>query len=171
MVGDFVNVDYLHFNPHRTQSDAASIPFIFIVIFSIIALFGVALTFICSQILQAFLAKRLVRKYGVRGLYGVILSIPLLAVVSWYCYDYLTPSDFNLGMNLGRDWTPYQHGLTMSRYTVMLGFQSFVTLLCLARLVTDRNRPSIKISLILVFLIIASIIGFVYGFMTAHPVQ
>ena len=171
LAGDTVNVDFLHFNPHRTQSHAASLPFIFTPVFSIVALFGVALTFSCSQFLQAFLATRLMRKYGMRGLYGIIISIPFLTVLSWYCYDYLTPSDVNLGINCGPDWTPYQHGLTMSRYIIMLGFQSFVTLLSLSRLVTDRSRFSTKIFLIIVFLVIASIIGFIYGFMTAHLAQ
>jgi hypothetical protein len=56
------------------------------------------------------------------------LALPLTAVLTWYCYDYLTPSDLNLGINVGPDWTPYQHGISSSRYIGALKFQAPVTL-------------------------------------------
>jgi magnesium-transporting ATPase (P-type) len=107
---DVINVDFLHVNPNRTQSHAAMMPFIFAP-FIFIAVLFIAMTFSCSQFVQAFLAKELVQKYGSRGLYGIVLSVPMAAVLSWYCYDYLTPSDINLG--IGPEWRPYQHGLTL----------------------------------------------------------
>lgn len=168
---DVINVDFLHTNPHRTQSNAASMPFTFAPFIFIIVLFGIALTFSCSQFVQAFLAKKLMRKYGSRGLYSVVLSVPLVAVLSWYCYDYLTPSDVNLGINCGPEWRPYQHGITMDRYLIMLGIQLFVTLLSLSRLMMENKRLVIKIYLLLVWLGCASIIGFIHGFMTARIVQ
>jgi magnesium-transporting ATPase (P-type) len=85
---DVVKTDFLHSNPYRTQREAALMPFIFTPFMFIIVLFGITLTFGCSQFVQAFLAKRLIQKYGSRGLYGIVLSVPLVAVLSWYCYDY-----------------------------------------------------------------------------------
>lgn len=124
-LADVVKTDFLHSNPYRTQRESALMPFIFTPFMFIIALFGIALTFGCSQFVQALLAKNLMKKYGSRSLYGIVLSVPLVAVLSWYCYDYLTPSDVNLGINAGPEWRPYQHGLTMGRYLSMLEFQSF----------------------------------------------
>jgi len=167
---DVINVDFLHTNPHRTQSSAASMIFTIAPFIFIITLFGIALTFSFSQFVQAFLAKKLMRKYGTRGLYSVVLSVPLVAVLSWYCYDYLTPSG-GLGINCGPEWRPYEHGITMDRYLIMLGIQSFVTLLSISRLTMENKRLVTKIYLLLVWLGCASIIGFIHGFMTAHIVQ
>ena len=162
---DVVNVDFLHTNFNRTQSSAALMPFIFAPFCLIITSFGIALTFGCSQFVQAFLANKLIQKYGSRGLYGIVLSVPLVAVLSWYCFDYLTPSDFNLGINEGPEWTPYQHGLTMERYLTMLGIQSCLTLLSLSRLIMEiKSRLAAKRYLLLVLLGCASFIGFIHVF-------
>jgi len=160
---DVLNVDFLHTNPHRTQGNAASILFVFTPVIFIIVLFGIALTFSCSQGVQAFLAKKLMQKYGTHGLYSVVLSVPLVVVLSWYCYDYLTPSNVNLGINCGPEWRPYQHGITMARYSIMLVIQSFVTMISLLRLIIRNKRLVTRIYILLVCLGCASIIGFIHG--------
>jgi hypothetical protein len=57
----------------------------------------------------------------------VLPALPVTAVLTWYCYDYLTP-DFNLGINADPDWTPYQHGISIAHYQGALLFQAPVTL-------------------------------------------
>jgi hypothetical protein len=67
---------------------------------------------------------KVLKRFGSRGLYGLAAVVPLAAVLSWYCYDYLTPSNFNLGINIE---TLYEHGLTLNRYLTMFGIQVVIT--------------------------------------------
>jgi hypothetical protein len=57
------------------------------------------------------------------GRYGYIfigLLVPLISILTWYCYEHLTPTDFNLGINEGEYWVPYKHGLSIKRYLATL---------------------------------------------------
>jgi hypothetical protein len=70
----------------------------------------------------------LVRRFDRRGLFGVLLALPLTAGLVWYSFDYLTPTDLNLGINTSPDWTPHQHGLTLQRDLATLAFQTPIAL-------------------------------------------
>jgi hypothetical protein len=41
----------------------------------------------------------LVRRFDRRGLFGVLLALPLTAGLAWYSFDCLTPTGLNLGIN------------------------------------------------------------------------
>lgn len=62
------------------------------------------------QFFQAFLTWTLIRQFGEGGRFS-LFALPLTAVLTWYCFDYLTLHDFNLGINESADWRPYEHGL------------------------------------------------------------
>lgn len=162
-VANIIKIDFLHVNPYRTQSHAVWLPFMFTPFAFIIVLFGVAISFGSTQFAQAFLTTRLVQKYGIRGLYCILLSVPLMTIISWYCYDYLTPSNVNLGINCGPEWVPYEHGLTMKRYLIMLLLQAFITLFSLSRLFAAL-KGRFETTILLALLSIASILGFIRGF-------
>ncbi len=101
------------------------------------------------------------------GVIAAIGSLPLTAVLTWYCYDYLTPSDFNLGINAGPDWTPYQHGISISRYMGALAFQAPITLFSF--LFIDAGfRGASKWLILVAALVIAIVVGSMYGYVTAQ---
>src|SRR5262245_22860247 len=119
--------DFIHGNPHRTHENALTMMVVFPPFFVIVALIGVILIFGLTQCLQAVVADFLMRRFGRLAQFAIILALPATTVLAWYCYEYLTPTDFYLG---GRPegWRPYQHGLTQTRYLVMLIAQTLVTL-------------------------------------------
>jgi hypothetical protein len=109
----------------------------------------------------------LVRRSGRRGLFGVLLALPITAVLAWYSYDYITPTDVNLGINAGPDWTPYRHGLTLQRYVMMLALQTPITLfniLYLDATSCDRSKTPVIIGALL----FSVVLGVLYGHWTAE---
>jgi hypothetical protein len=123
-----VFVDFVHGNSHRTKANAIFMIMFFPVILGIVTIVGSLLVFALPQCFQAVVTDVLVSRFGRVAQFGVLLALPLTATVAWYCYDYLTPTDFNLGINVGDDWTPYHHGLTLRRYLAMLVIQTPISL-------------------------------------------
>jgi hypothetical protein len=164
MVADAVIVDFLRTNPNRSQLHAASLPFLFIPIFAVCSLAGTTLVFSFAQLLQACIVHEIIEKHGRGRLFVSTLAIPLSALLSWYCYDYLTPSDFNLGINTPGDWVPYQHGLTIRRYLLTLCWQSAVTLFSTARLRFEiENQHKYETVFFLITIGLAAVVGAVLG--------
>lgn len=164
LISNLFWVDFIHANKNRTQQNAALFAAIFTPITIAISLIGTAVIFSLSQGLQSLFAFELLRRLNNRHLCLAALFIPLAAAISWYCYDYLTPSDFNLGINEGADWVPYKHGMTIHRYLSMLLAQSCITLfslLCLQLEMSNRRHTS-KILLTAV-LLFSSLTGMTLG--------
>lgn len=165
LVVDVLWIDFLHVNPNRSQTHAASLPLLFAPFIFLLTVIGVALTFAVSQSVQAVLTSLLLTKFGPPGMWAVALSIPIAAVVTWYCFDYLTPSDS--ANEVGDDWRPYQHGLTWSRYQMMFAAQSCMTLFSLVRLHLHANgRSREKRNLLLFLVLLASFAGAIAGWRT-----
>lgn len=133
ILSNVIFIDFLRVNPNRSQLHAASLPFIFLPIVLICNVLATGVVFSFSQLFQAVITNHFIKKNQRHALYSSALAIPFSAVFSWYCYDYLTPTDFNLGINTDSSWTPYQHGMTVSRYFVMLCLQSCVTFFSIFR--------------------------------------
>jgi hypothetical protein len=136
LIVELVLVDFVHGNPNRPQSNAMSMMLLYSPLAALISLVGVFLVFSLPQCIQALLNFFLAPRTGRSSYLIVLISLPATTVVTWYCFDYLTPSDFNLAINEGPDWTPYQHGITPTRYLSTLVAQALVTgfalLFCLA---------------------------------------
>lgn len=161
-----VDVDFLGYRAHHMGGNLAMVLLFFIPFVSVIGFVGVALVFTVPQLLQIALAASLMRIYGRRGLVGIVLGLPLLSVVTWYCYDYLTPSDINLAINTDGDWVPYQHGLNGARYWRTLVAQSAVTLFTLARLLMEQHdRKHMKTLLMSATLCAAACYGAVHAYL------
>jgi hypothetical protein len=157
-----VFVDFVHSNPHRTLGNVLVMMVLFPPILGVVAIFGSFVVFTLPLCLQAAMSDILVRQFGRGELLGILPALPLIAILAWYCYDYLTPTDFNLGINTPPDWSPYQHGLTMQRYLTMLIVQTPITLFCLSY--CDASiRHSPRKSVVVAALIIAAIVGVFYG--------
>lgn len=170
MVTEIIRVDFLSINPHRSQSHAASLPFLFVPICLLVSTLGVFIIFSAAQTAQAMIVRLSLQKFCIRGYCIVATTTPLMAILSWYCYDYLTPSDFNLGINEGADWVPYQHGLTIQRFWVMLGLQSFVTIFSIVRLRFEIGGHNLaKKRFLLSAIGFASIVGIAAGMLKTQP--
>jgi hypothetical protein len=113
---ELVFVDFIQGNPHRTKANAVQMMVLYPPIMGFIAVIGSLLVFALPQCFQAVVSDALTRRLGRRGQFGILLALPITATLAWYCYDYLTPTDVNLGINAGPDWMPYQHGLSLQRY-------------------------------------------------------
>jgi hypothetical protein len=131
-VMSMVLIDFVHGNPHRTQENALEMIITFTPLLGLIAAAGTVIVFALPQCFQAVVSSMLVRRFGSHAQAAVLLVLPMTAVITWYSYDYLTPSDFNLGINDGPDWQPYQHGLTVARYLAALACQTPATLFSVA---------------------------------------
>jgi len=166
IVTNLIKVDFVHINPNRPQDNAILMMFLYPPTLLVIAFIGVALVFTVSQLVQTFLASVLLRRYGSSGLIGVVLCLPLVSILTWYCFDYLTPTDFNLGINAGAEWVPYQHGLTIQRYLLTLLAQSCVTAFSLVRLALEiQDRNKVNTYVLMVAIIFAASCGSVSSYM------
>ena len=161
-----VDVDFLGYRAQNMGGNVAMTLVFFIPFLSVIGCVGVALVFTIPQLLQMAMAAGLMRVYGRRGLVGIVLGLPLLSVVTWYCYDYLTPSDINLTSNTDGDWVTYEHGLNGARYWRALLAQSAVTLFTLARLLMEQHdRKRMKTLLMSATLFAAACYGAVHAYL------
>jgi hypothetical protein len=159
--------DIIHGNPHRTRENVISMMEMDPPILGVIAAIGSFLVFTLPQIFQAALVTIWHRMVSHQARFAVLPALPLTAVLTWYCYDYLTPSDFNLGINTGPDWTPYQHGISIARYMNTLVFQTPVTLFSF--LYFDASvRGASKWPILIATLVITIAIGGIWGYVTAQ---
>lgn len=132
----------------------------------IVAPIGIFIIFSASQIIQGLMMRALHPRLGRYSYVFIGLSVPVISLVTWYCYDYLTPTDFNLGINEGADWVPYQHGINLARYLATLAGQGFITIFTLLYFDAAVHHRSRK-TVILGVLFLAIIIGVPLGYREA----
>jgi hypothetical protein len=93
-----------------------------------IKIIGTFLIFGLPQLFQAMAVSILMRRFGSKARFAVLLLLPLTAVVTWYCYWYLTPTDYRQGINVPQDWLPFTLGASsLGSYVMALKFQAAVT--------------------------------------------
>jgi hypothetical protein len=166
-IAHLVFFDIIHGNPHRTREDVISMMVTMTPILAVIAAIGSILVFTLPQVFQSALVAVSYRMFGSRARFAVFPALPLTAILTWYCYDYLTPSDVNLGINAGPDWTPYQHGISISRYMGAFSFQAPITLFSF--LYIDAGfRGASKWPVLIAALAITIGIGGIWGYVTAQ---
>jgi hypothetical protein len=159
MIFYVVRIDFLNVNPHRSQLHALFLPFFAGGTFSIVILIGIYIIFSLSQITQAIVTKISIQRFENRSLYLVLATIPLATILSWYCFDYLTPTG-GLAINDDADTIPFEHGLTIKRYLIMLCIQTSITVFSFTRLKFEiSNNKVAKKRLFIAMICIASVIG------------
>jgi hypothetical protein len=155
--------DLIHGNPNRPLDNVLLMMTVQAALFGFITVIGALLVFTVPQIFQAVLVNLCNRIWGSRGRFAALVALPFTAILTWYCYDYLTPSDFNLGINEGADWTPYQHGISTSRYLGALSFQTPATLFSFTYFEARYRGRSARL-LLLAVLTIAVAVSVVCGY-------
>ena len=141
--------DFVHGGPNRSIALQLPMTFLLAVIMSLVAMIGCVLVFSLPQIMQAavhMLARRIAKPIS----HLLVLSfIPILAVLTWYCWEYLTPTDFLGGDD--PDWKPYQHGITTQRYLAALAYQvpiSIFAIVCFEPDLLGTTRKTIRLVVI-----------------------
>jgi len=166
LIVELLFVDFVHGNPNRPTSNAAVMMIFFTPVLALISCIVATLVLILPQSLEALLTWKLVRQIGERGPLSTLFALPLTAMLTWYCYDYLTFSDFNLGINEGAGWQPYEHGLTLVRYAGALVIQAPVTLFNVCYFKAHTQKGSRK-AVVLSALGLAVIVGCALGYSSA----
>jgi hypothetical protein len=164
-IAELVFIDFIHGNPHRTQENAISMMIFYTPIFGVVAIIGSILVFSLPQFFQAILTDISMRIFGDRARFYVLIALPFTAILTWYCYDYLTPSNIT-GPGTDPDWTPYEHGLTTRRYLMSLAIQAPITLFSFLYLDVGSRRG--KGTILLGALALAVVIGGIWGHMRAE---
>ncbi|WP_179403342.1 hypothetical protein [Burkholderia guangdongensis] len=166
IITSLVLIDFVHGNPNRPQSNAALMMILFPPIFGLVAIIGTFIVFSPSQIILALMMRVLHPRAGRYAYIFIGLMVPFISIATWYCYDYLTPTNFNLAINEGADWVPYQHGINIKRYLVALVCQGLVTTFSIFYFDSEIFRRSKKpIFLGIVFAAIT--IGAIWGYRIA----
>jgi hypothetical protein len=162
---------FIHGTPHGSDAHAVPAMVLISLILEVAAVIGAFLTYALPQVFQALISDILVRLLGRPGQFGILAALPVTAILSWYCWDYLVPS-FQLGINEGADWAPYRHGLTLTRYLTMLAVQTPVTLFslayCDAAIRQGSRKPAVRLALALA--IVAGVVFGVWRVMGQHQV-
>jgi hypothetical protein len=158
-------IDFVHDNPHRTQENAISMMKTNTPVFAVIALIWTFLVFTLPQFLQAELVGGFEAIFGDRARFAPLLALPVTAVLTWYCYDYLPPS--NLCLSFGSCAEAYEHGLSTSRYLTALAVQAPLTLFSFLYFDAALCGQS-KIPVLLGALAITLVVGGLRGYLLAR---
>jgi hypothetical protein len=164
IVGIFFS-ESVHGNTHGPLAIALStmVHFDFWLFLGVIAVFGTFLIFALPQLFQAVLIGVLAPVFGDRARFAVLLALPLTAVLSWFCYDYLTPSNVCLG---GCEEL-YEHGFSLSRYVrTTLAVQIPITLFSFLYLDADLRGVS-RVPVLLGALAVTIVAGGFWGYVKA----
>ena len=128
----------------------------------IVAPIGIFVVFLASQVVQGLMMRLLHPRFGRRAYVFVGLMVPFISILTWYCYDYLTPTDFNLAINEGADWVPYQHGINLNRYMTIFFAQGFVTIFTLIYFEAAayyRSRKAVVLRALFLAIVIGAFLG------------
>lgn len=166
LIVNLLFVDFIHGNPHRTTSDTINIMVFSLPALALVTCIVGILVLALPQFFQAFLTWTSIRQFGKGGRFSILFALPLTAVLTWYCFDYLTPHDFNLGINEGADWRPYEHGLTLSRFAAALVIQAPVTLFNFCYFESHVRQFPKKV-VVLTALGLAVMVGSAWGYLWA----
>jgi hypothetical protein len=158
--------DFVHGNPHRSQQNALEMMAFDSPLLAFIAFFCILLCFGPSQLFQAVVVGCLSRRSHTRFFVGMTSLLPFAAAITWYSYDYLTPSDFNLAINEGLDWQPYQHGITVTRYLGAIAAQLLVSVFSAIHMST-AGYPFYRGVLVVTSLTLAVVAGAIWGYRLA----
>ena len=162
-VVELLLVDFVHGNPHRPRENAIFMIKAFTPGLAFIAIAGTFLVFALSQFFQVELIGAFEPKFGDRARSAPLLALPVTAVLTWYCYDYLTPSNLCFA---GNCMPAYEHGISAARYLTALTIQVPITLFSLCYFNAGLcERP--KIRLVLSALATAIVVGLIRGYLDA----
>jgi hypothetical protein len=157
-------IDFVHGNPHRTRENAIFMMKAYTPELGVITMIGTFLVFTLPQCFQAEVVSALDQKFGDRARSWALLALPLTAVLTRYCYDYLTPSNLCFAGNCVEE---YEQGLSLSRYMTTLAIQTPITLFSFLYSNACLRGHS-KTPILLAALAVALVAGSIWGYLMAR---
>jgi hypothetical protein len=153
--------DFMHGNPGRTREMAIIMMVVENPVVGLIAFVGSLIVFALPQWFQAALSSFITRRFGKLSSAGVVLALPITTLITWYSFDYLTPS-----------FPEFEHGLTVVRYLATLGFQATATLFSVLYDITSGSGRPRRKTLIVLTLAATVVAGAFLGFrLTQNQIQ
>lgn len=156
-------LDFMGVNPLETQH-AMSTMKIDTLAFAIVDIVGVFLVFAPPQLFQVVLTSVLESPLGDEARFTPLMILPVTAVLTWYCYDYLTPSNLCFA---GNCMPVYEHGISAERYLAILLVQTPITLFSFFYFDAGLSGRS-KVRVLLVALATVIIVGLILGCLRAR---
>jgi hypothetical protein len=149
-------IDEFRQGRHAPPSDVPLMAILVLTLW-VITTIGSLIMFAPVQAFQVLVIGIMQREFGDRARFAALSSLPITAVLTWYCYDYLTPNEFHFA-KFGPEWAPYQHGIAIARYLAALAVQTPVTLFAFLCFEADRQHRS-KAPIIIAAFVVAIAIG------------
>ena len=150
-------IDEFRQGRHAPPSDVPLMAILVLTLW-VITTIGSLIMFAPVQAFQVLVIGIMQREFGDRARFAALSSLPITAVLTWYCYDYLTPHDFHFGAKFGPGSEPYQNGISVARYLVALAVQTPLTLFAFLYFEADRHHRR-KAPIIVAALVVAIAIG------------
>jgi len=116
LIAELIFFDLIHGNPHRTLRGVIAMAVFQTPLIAGIVTIESFMVFTLPQLFQVAAIVALNQMLGSRARLIVPVLLPITAVLTWYCYDYLTPSI-----------PPYEHGISGLGYLAALASQTAVT--------------------------------------------
>lgn len=149
--------EFSHGRP-SPPSDVPGLIAILVLTLWVVATIASLIVFAPVQAFQVLVIGIMQREFGDRARFAALSSLPITAVLTWYCYDYLTPDDFHFGAKFSPGSGPYQNGISVAGYLAALAVQTPLTLFAFLCFEADRqHRP--KAPIIIAALVVAIAIG------------
>jgi len=146
-------------NPARPQQDALASAVSLAMLLGLVAALSAALVCAPAQLLQTAALR-----FGARW---SLATIPIGALVTWYCFDRVLPLDVSLGFN-GLPAREGAQALDWRSYGTALGFQAAVSGLSLSRGL-KRGRSALLLTLAGAALVFGVIWGHAMTEVSASP--
>ena len=163
-ITELVIVDFVNINNSRTLSLTFETALVSVPFFSIIYVICTFIVFSIPLFLQNMLLNFIKTKINTNNIYIIIATTPLISIITWYCYDYLTPTDVNLGFNVGQEYKVFEHGITPIRYLEALTYQTTVSIYCLFIMrLKNEKYYNLKRYTKLILIFISIVIGLIMG--------
>ncbi len=116
IIARLVFFDLIHGNSDRTITDVIEVAALSVPLIGVIIAIEFFMVFTLPQLFQTAAIMVLHRIFGNRARLIVLLLLPMTAVLTWFCYDYLTLS-----------LAPNDHGVSGVGYFAALASQTAVT--------------------------------------------
>lgn len=133
-------------------------------IMGMIVAIATVLVFSLPQAFQASFACVIRNRFPGKADFYILFALPFTSLLTWFSWDYLTPSFFGYGA--GEDWNPHEHGLTLKRYLIALAIQTLVSVFSYL-FWKSADSPSRRNTLVTTTLLLSMIGGIIFGLFRA----
>jgi hypothetical protein len=114
MIPRFFMIHFIQHHPPETPAFAIRMIFLITPIISAAAAATALLTFVIPQYAQRLLENARLRRIGATSHIGILFALPITALLTWYCFDYIVMTILPMLLQ-SEDDASYEHGITPGR--------------------------------------------------------